>query len=411
MISTEMSRSQAVRARLDHPIIDSDGHTLEVTPTFLEYVQQVGGSKVADRFAKQFAISMFPLTYGSTWAQMSMEERRYAWTTATPWWGVPTRNTLDRATAMLPQLLNQRMDELGLDYAVIYPSWRPGGSMSFADEQDEEMRRVVSRALNTYLMEVYGQHPDRMTPAAMIPMHTPQEAIEELTYAVDVLGAKVALIAGMIRRPIPKLQREYPELATAFHRLDTLGIDSDYDYDPFWEKCIELKIAPTAHASRFEWEGQGSISSYVYNHLGAFAVAGDALCKSLFMGGVTKRFPNLNIAFLEGGVGWACALYAGMIEHWKKRNGKAIRDLAPSTLDLKLLFQLIDQYGDEITKSKREEVKELFSRPEPVPQVVDDWALCPMERAEEIKDLFVEPFLLRLRGRRPTERLGPSTPG
>ena len=388
MVSTEKSRSQAIRASLGHPIIDSDGHTLEVTPTFLEYVKQIGGSKLADRFAAQFDIS---IVNRSAWLRMPVEERRDMWTSAGPWWAAPTLNTLDRATAMLPRLLNQRMDELGIDYAVIYPSWRPG-LMMFKDEQDEEIRRVASRALNTYLMEVYGPFSDRMTPAAFIPMHTPQEAIEELTYAMDVLGMKVAVIAGLVRRPIPKLQREYPALATAFHRIDTLGIDSDYDYDPFWEKCIELKIAPSAHASRFEWEGQGSISSYVYNHIGAFATAGEALCKSLFMGGVTKRFPGLRVAFLEGGVAWACALYSSMIGHWEKRNGKTIMDLDPDNLDQKLLFQLIDRYGDEVTRSKLEEIRKGFSTPEQAPDVLDDWALCPMERAEEIKDLFVEPF-------------------
>ncbi|MCH8088773.1 MAG: amidohydrolase family protein [Chloroflexi bacterium] len=388
MVSTEKSSSQAIRARLGHPIIDSDGHTLEVTPTFLEYVKQIGGRKLADRFAKQFETSVIAR---SAWLQMSADERRDMWTSAGPWWAAPTINTLDRATAMLPRLLNQRMDELGIDFTVIYPSWRPG-LMRFADEQDEEIRRVASRALNTYLMDVYGPCSDRMTPAAFIPMHTPEEAIEELEYAVDVLGMKVAVIAGLVRRPIPRLQREYPGLATAFHRIDTLGIDSDYDYDPFWQRCIDLKIAPAAHASRFEWEGQGSISNYVYNHIGAFATAGEALCKSLFMGGVTKRFPSLRVAFLEGGVAWACTLYANMIGHWEKRNGKAIRDLNPSNLDQDLLFQLIDQYGDKITRSKLEDVRKVFATPEPAPEELDDWIRCPMERAEEIKDLFVEPF-------------------
>jgi hypothetical protein len=32
-----------------------------------------------------------------------------------------------------------------------------------------------------------------MTPVAVIPMYTPQEAIEELEYAVKVLGMKVPL--------------------------------------------------------------------------------------------------------------------------------------------------------------------------------------------------------------------------
>ena len=47
-----------------------------------------------------------------------------------------------------------------------------------------------------------------------------------------------------------------------------------------------------------------------------------ALAKSLFLGGVTRRFPELRFAFLEGGVAWAASLYADLVGHWEKRNGE-----------------------------------------------------------------------------------------
>ena len=39
------------------------------------------------------------------------------------WWGLPARNTLDRATALLPKLLYERLDEIGIDLAVLYPTY------------------------------------------------------------------------------------------------------------------------------------------------------------------------------------------------------------------------------------------------------------------------------------------------
>ena len=51
---------------------------------------------------------------------MTPEERKENWHPATPWWFAPTTNVLDRATATLPKVLNERMDELGMDYAVLY---------------------------------------------------------------------------------------------------------------------------------------------------------------------------------------------------------------------------------------------------------------------------------------------------
>ena len=72
-----------------------------------------------------------------------------------------------------------------------------------------------------------------------------------------------------------------------------------------------------------------SISNYVYNHVNGLAAAHESLCKSLFLAGVTRRFPSLRFGFLEGGVAWACALFAGLVGHWEKRNRDAIGDARP----------------------------------------------------------------------------------
>jgi hypothetical protein len=41
--SLPASKSAAVRARLNHPVIDSDGHTVEFLPAVLDYLEQTGG--------------------------------------------------------------------------------------------------------------------------------------------------------------------------------------------------------------------------------------------------------------------------------------------------------------------------------------------------------------------------------
>ena len=251
---------------------------------------------------------------------------------------------------------------------------------------------MACRALNAYHADIYGAYSDRMTPAAMIPMHTPEEAIDELTYARETLDLKVAAIAALVRRPIPRIEEEAPKVAGLVHRLDTMGLDSDHDYDPFWAKCIELKVAPACHASAFEWEGQGSISSYMYNHIGAFARASDASCKALFMGGVTRRFPALKVAFLEGGVGWACTLYSDLISHWEKRNAKVIGNLDPKHVDHELMLELVDRFGNDAIKAKRDDIQSALADGLRSPSNIDDFSHVSMESVEEIKDLFVEPF-------------------
>ena len=126
-----------------------------------------------------------------------------------------------------------------------------------------------------------------------------------------------------------------------------LGLDSVYDYDPVWATCVELKVAPSFHSGSRGFGLRISPSNFCYNHIGHFAVANEAVCKALFLGGVTRRFPDLKFAFLEGGVGWACQLYADLIEHWEKRKLDALDEVDPKNLDSQLLLQLAEAYGHE----------------------------------------------------------------
>jgi hypothetical protein len=44
MASPETSRSAKIRACLNHPIIDTDEHTIELMRVYLDYVKQIGGA-------------------------------------------------------------------------------------------------------------------------------------------------------------------------------------------------------------------------------------------------------------------------------------------------------------------------------------------------------------------------------
>ena len=87
-----------IRGQIDHPIIDGDGHIIEYLPLVRDILVDVGGSSVAESF--DLVVNGGRLTQMLTAAQ-----RREMALMRIPWWGIPTRNTLDRATAMLPRLL------------------------------------------------------------------------------------------------------------------------------------------------------------------------------------------------------------------------------------------------------------------------------------------------------------------
>jgi len=74
---------------------------------------------------------------------------------------------------------------------------------------------------------------------------------------------------------------------------------------------------------------------------------------------VTERFPGLNFAFMEGGVGWACNLYSDLMGHWEKRNRTFMLErLRPLNLDRALLRRLFERYtaGNERFEGKLDDI-------------------------------------------------------
>ncbi len=174
------SKSQEVRSKLGHPVVDADGHLQELVPVLKDYVldrlREIGGASMVEQFERT------GLTYRTSvadrWMGMTWEERHRTWTSVPAWWGQPSKNTSDRAAASFPGLLAERMDELGIDFAVMYPSH----ASNLPDLADPDLRRAAVRAYNSFYAELYRPYADRLTPAALMPMDTPEEAVDELEH-------------------------------------------------------------------------------------------------------------------------------------------------------------------------------------------------------------------------------------
>jgi predicted TIM-barrel fold metal-dependent hydrolase len=350
-----------------------------------EEFRRIGGEAAVEALAT--ATSRVPSAL-----KMSVAERSRKRVGQEAFWSSPSENVRDRATAMLPRLMYERLDELGIDFSVVYPT----AGLSFHRMQDTRLRRAICRSYNVFTAEQFRGLQDRIIPAAIIPMYTPEEAIEELEFAVKQLGYKVVMVGGMMRRRIPALEEESPEASKHVEWYDVIGLDSPYDYDPVWAKCLELKVAPSFHNGARSILLRNSPSNFCYNHIGHFASAGHAVAKAMFLGGVTRRFPQLNFAFLEGGAGWACMLYADLIGHWEKRNRQAIESTNPNNLDLAKLQELARKYGSTA-------VAEAVSRGEGLEgdsnstmtggvEDLDDYFRCKIEKKSDLKDLFVPRF-------------------
>lgn len=374
-----------VRSGLKHPIIDADGHWVEYNPVFAERMRKLAGDKAADGYLASQRRVPDSLS-------LTIAERKQRGIAMENYWGRQSTNTRDRATAMMPRLLYDRLDELGIDFGIIYPT----AGLGIPRIADGETRRAVIRGFNLVTHEYFAKLNDRLTPAAVIPMHTPEEAIAELDFVTRQLGAKVAMFGGGFPRRIPAAEGLDATMGRFAVTYDNLGIDSDYNYDAVWQRCRELAIAPTFHSGGRGFGLRNSPSNFTFNHIGHFAAAGHAIAKGLFLGGVTRRFPDLNFAFLEGGAGWGCQLFADLIEHWERRGAKGLAYMDPSKLDRKLLRSLVDKYGYQDMAAE-------LDRRDGWPQweednltggvpVRDDFAACEISRKEDWVDLYARPY-------------------
>jgi predicted TIM-barrel fold metal-dependent hydrolase len=385
---TTRTRSTAaqVREQLDHPVIDCDGHVVEHAPVMLPFMRDALGPRL---FADYTAGKYSPM-----WAFQSqpLEERVQTRMPQGGWWGLHTRNALDRATVMLPGLLAERLPELGIDYAVLYPT----SAFGVAGHADDDLRRGLCRGYNEYASEVYGPYRDRYTVVGVVPMHTPAEAIDELEHC-HRLGLKVVAFPHGVLRQIPKpIAGPAPYVFPGqTWWLDVFGLDSAHDYSPVWRRCTELGFAATFHGGLLIDPKQfTSISNFMYNHLGFFAAQMQPLCKAMFLGGVTRAFPNLSFGLLECGVGWAAILLADLIEHWERRNVTALAALDPAHLSVEVLEGYFRQYGDARFQAD-ESLAALAGLRElsgPVPEDLDDWRYAGITSAEDIVQSFVPSF-------------------
>jgi predicted TIM-barrel fold metal-dependent hydrolase len=371
--------AEAIRARLDHPIVDADGHIIEFIPLVRDFVAEAAGESVAHRF---------DAVVGSAGAirQLDAATRRARGISRTGWWGVPARNSLDRATAMVPKLLYDRLDAIGIDVAILYPTV---GLIPMVLD-DEELRRALARACNRYYAECYAEYADRLLPVGIIPTYTPDEAIAELEYATGELGLRGFLFGGLVLRPTPG-----HDDVRAARWVDGLGLDSAYDYDPLWERCAALGVSPTFHSTGIGFGSRTSPTNYVANHLGNFAAGSEALCRSLILGGVPRRFPELRFAFLEGGVAWACTLYADIIGHFTKRNRTALEHYDPRALDRGLVEELVRRDGPADFVARLDRLVEalgFLADPDEPAAGLDEFASSGITSPEDVRDIFTRQF-------------------
>src|SRR4029453_7171431 len=127
---------EEIRKGLTHPVRDGDAHWVESPPVFAERIRKVTGDLGANGFLQSQRRG--PDSLGMTPAQRA--ERGVA---MEGFWGRQSTNPRDRATAMMPRMLYDRLAELGIDFGIVYPT----AGLGLPRIADDATRRAVIRGL------------------------------------------------------------------------------------------------------------------------------------------------------------------------------------------------------------------------------------------------------------------------
>jgi predicted TIM-barrel fold metal-dependent hydrolase len=179
------------------------------------------------------------------------------------------------------------LEKAEVEQSVVFPSEGLSvGNIGLADYADG-----ICRAYNDYVYERYAKVSDRIRPMALIPMNDLRLAVAELRRAVKDLGLPGAML---------------PSTGLPLH----LGHEL---YWPVYEEASNLQCALGIHGGANVNIGRLATFS---NRLGARLLwhpmpLMEALV-SLVYHGLFDRYPDLHVAFLEGGCAWTVPVFDRM---------------------------------------------------------------------------------------------------
>ena len=100
--------------------------------------------------------------------------------------GHPRRGVAGFGDGFVSQAVPRAISGFIIDLSVIYPTV----GLLVIQVVDDEVRQAAARALNKLKAEMYAGYTDRLLPQLRRSPCIPQEAVEELEYAVRHLGVR-----------------------------------------------------------------------------------------------------------------------------------------------------------------------------------------------------------------------------
>jgi predicted TIM-barrel fold metal-dependent hydrolase len=233
------------------------------------------------------------------------------------------------------------MDADGVYASLCFPSLIAGfAGTIFAKSKDQELGLAALRAWNDWHIDEWaGAHPDRIIPLQLAWVNDPKIAADDV-YANAERGFKA------VSFPENPFDLKLPPML-------------DAHWDPFLRACEDTETVVCLHNGSSSWTAARSPGAPLELYTSLFPVNALVTAADWLWAQIPTRFPNIKIAFSEGGISWVPMLIdriTYVLDHSAVgSHGWADPDVSPidalrrnfwfCTIDLGSTFALRDHIG------------------------------------------------------------------
>lgn len=283
-----------------HPIVDVDSHVLEPWEIWTQYVEPE--YRVAARSAFSYRLDDAAGDTVILNGKMAAPLRRGKLNRLAlykPGMTAKEIGSLDpskpqpaTAGASAPKARLKDMDAMGIDQSIVFPTL----FLEYLPTvENPELADALARAYNNWARDFAQAAPDRLFPAAVLPMQSPSMAVAELRRVAGIGFKAVAIRPAFFRDRLPH------------HR----------DYDPLWAELERSGVAACMHPSsgvtNAEWTSHTQFIERVAANLRIGQPASEPIAPAMDSGmflsalcffGHMETFPKLKLGYLHSGAYW-----------------------------------------------------------------------------------------------------------
>jgi predicted TIM-barrel fold metal-dependent hydrolase len=221
-------------------------------------------------------------------------------------WDIELDGTLGKLRPSDAATYLQDMDAEHIVTQVLYPS----NGLTIGLIREPDWAAALAIAYNRWLRDFCQHAPDRLKGVAVIAPQDPARAVAEMEDAVTRQGHVAVMMPTYV----------------------TPGLDTgEARFWPIYEQAERLGVPLAFHATAQVSVGNTRFHQYTGVHMVSHPFEQMVSIISVIANGVLDRFPRLQVAFLEAGVGWVPYWMDRFDEKWHRRAAERPRsELLPS---------------------------------------------------------------------------------